>query len=444
MLQEQIDTLRSKLKDTDFYRIFYEQSNSETLLVKDGKVDDILTNESEGISIFYVINKFGYFYHTNDFDKLKEFNTIYKDGLPKTIDYELLESGVKDKKIIGKETRYSVDEVAKDFANATKLSDKIVTNYGRYVYANKKRIIICPNTEIEQITNRGFATFFAVAKEGTRIRQDSIRIGLSSALNDKTAGFINSNTEMRKELEKKLTHKEGLVGNYDVILDPDLSDLLAHEAIGHATESDLIGEGFSMLKNKCGKKIAPEFVTLYDDPTVKDELFGSFYYDDEGFPAKNKELIKNGILNEYIMSSKYSSKLNLPNNGGSRCESYKNMPIPRMSNTSFVNGDHNIDEMIKEMKTGVILSKGSGGQVDPNSGVFQFGVREGRIVKSGEIVSEHVNLTFGGNILDALENVAEISKENDKNSPGFCGKDGQSVPVGGFGPYIKIRNIKLG
>jgi len=438
-----IDKLKKKLKNAEFYRIFYEQSETESLGAKDGKIESIATDHNEGISVFYVRKGFSYFYATNDSKNIDKFEMLNNNRLPKNIDYRLTESWVKDKKVIGKPAKHQASEFVKDISSATKLDKKIVTNVGRYSYAKKKRIIVCPNTEIEQTKYIGTLGFSATAKDGNKVRDDYVRHGISTAVDD-VSEMINKNVEMRKEVEKKLQYKEGISGSYDIIIDPDLSDLLAHEAIGHATESDLIGENFSILKGKLEKTLAPKFVTLLDDPTPKDDLFGAFYYDDEGFPAKRKELIKKGILNEYIVSSKYSSKLDLKNNGGARAESYSFLPIPRMSNTSFESGKSNLDEMISEMKEGVILSKGSGGQVDPNSGVFQFGVREGRLVKNGEIVSNHVNLTFGGNILDALKNIVEVSKQVNKDNPGFCGKEGQHVPVGGFGPYLKIKSVKLG
>lgn len=444
MENEFVDKLKRKLEPTDFYRIFIQNNETKRLFVKDGKIEDVNESESFGLNIFYVKDNFSYFYATNDLHKLDSFELVNSDKLPKNINYNVTESFIKDKKVIGEKSDIDIELIANDFSTVTKTNDKITTNLGNLRSSIDKRTIICRDTEIEQTYNRNFASFYAIAKENNKIRDDNIRLGYNESLKNKLSEFINNNESMRQDLIKKISYKEGLSGTYDIIIDPDLSDLLAHEAIGHATESDLVYNGFSVLKNKLGVSLASNFVNLLDDPTPRNGHFGSFYYDDEGFPAECKYLIKEGKLNDYIMSCKYASLLNRHNNGGARCESYSVLPIPRMSNTSFESGELNINEMISDTKSGVLLSRGSGGQVDPNSGVFQFGVREGQIIKNGELKDEYLNLTFGGNILDSLKNIVGISKEIENNQPGFCGKDDQSVPVGGFGPYLKMRNIKLG
>lgn|GEM_PF-6918540 len=439
-----IDKLQSKLKSADFYRIFSEATETEQFVVQDGKVEHIDSSSHIGASVFYVKNRFAYFYSTNSQEKIDNFEMAATSKLPQNINYELTESGIKDSKSIGTENNLDLETISKEFARATKVSGKIVTNTGRYIYSKNNRIVICPNTEITQTRILGRGTFNAVAKKEDKIRTDFIRLGITSALNKRIYALLDDNENMRNNLQEKLSYKEGLKGKYDIIINPDLSDLLAHEAIGHATESDAVYTGFSVLSSRLGETLGPEFMTLYDDPVPRDNLFGSFYYDDEGFPAQNKILIKNGVLNDYILSSKYSKLLQMKNNGGSRCMSYSYLPVPRMSNTSFKAGEQKIKDIIRDTKKGVLLSGGRGGQVDPNSGVFQFGVKEGHLIKNGELTENFVNLTFSGNILESLSKVVCISKDIEMNQPGFCGKYGQQVPVGGFGPYMKLKNIGVG
>ena len=90
------------------------------------------------------------------------------------------------------------------------------------------------------------------------------------------------------------------------------------------------------------------------------------------------------------------------------------------------------------------MKNGSGGQVNAGARVYQFGVKEAELIRNGEVVDHFVNITFGGNLISALQSIVEISKEMDYSLVGFCGKDGQSVPVGGYGPSIKIKNVKVG
>ena len=152
-------------------------------------------------------------------------------------------------------------------------------------------MIICENTEIEKITHYGFTRNELVVKNGTTLRNERNRTGKASALNNEFFEFQNQNEIFEKMAFEKLKYKEGLSGTFDIILDPDLAGLLAHEAIGHACEADAIYNKMSILRNKLNTKLAPDFVNLVDNPDpTKENRFGALYYDDEGFIAKNKEL----------------------------------------------------------------------------------------------------------------------------------------------------------
>lgn len=440
--ESHIDKLQSKLFSADFYRIFCQNSKLDYILAKDGIVETVKKEEHSGISAFYTVGKFSYFYSTNNPDDISKFKI--KCGKIKNLDFHPKESGIKDKKTLGKESKMDFEIVAKEIARTTKLSKNTVSNTSQYYTIINKRRIVCENTDIVKTTYYGFADLATVAKENKKIRADRIRLGRTNNLDNSFSKFLLDAESLKEKTIKKLKYKEGLKGNFDVILNPDLSDLLAHEAFGHATESDLVYKNQSILNGKLGNKIAPEFVSLSDNPEPKRDLWGCFYYDDEGFPAKKRELVKNGKLKDLITTERYAQKLHLKNLGGARCESFEHIPIPRMSNTSFEQGKSKLDNMIKEMKNGLVLKKDSGGQVNCATGVYQFGVREAELIKNGEVVDNFVNISFSGNLITALHNIVEVSKEMDYSLVGFCGKDGQSVPVGGYGPNIKIKNVRVG
>lgn len=440
-----IDKLKSKLKDVDFYRIMLEENYSENIIAKEGKIDGISQNDNFGLSIFYTLGKFGYFYSTNNPKDLDKFKIDLAFKKYSNIDYKPIESGIKDKKTIGNESNLDLKDIAKELSKVTKLKKGIISHYANYDYTKNTRMIICENTEIEKITNTGFTRNELVVKEATKLRFERNRTGKASALNNEFFEFQNKNELFEKNAFDKLNYKEGLSGTFDVILDPDLAGLLAHEAIGHACEADAIYNKQSILADKLGTKLAPSFINLVDNPDpTKENRFGGLYYDDEGFIAKNKELIKEGKLNEYITNTRYSQLMKINNNGGSRAETFNNNAIPRMTNTYFLPGNKTLNELIGTMKNGVLLSKGSGGQVDPALGTYQFGVKEANIIKNGKINETRVNLSFSGNILDSLKNIVDLSKAEKERSPGFCGKGGQTANVTCFGPYMLIKNVRLG
>jgi len=438
-----IDKLKSKLKDVDFYRIILDEYYSENLIAKEGTIDSITQNDNFGLSIFYTLGKFAYFYSTNNTKDLDNFKIDLAYKKYSNLDYVPKESCIKDKKIIGKKSDLELEEVAKELSKTTKLRKKIISNTSSYKYDKINRLIINENTEIEQTTHYGYIINLLTAKDKV-LRSDHNRTAISSALNKRFYDFTSKQEEYEKELIKKLNYKEGISGTYDVILDPTLTGLLAHEAIGHACEADLVYNKQSILNGKLGQKFGKEIINLYDNPENKEDSFGSLYYDDEGFPAKNKHLIKNGKLNEFITNTRYSQLMNLENNGGSRAESFNDIPIPRMSNTHFGFGNKTLDELIEEMNSGIILSHGAGGQVDPALGTYQFGVRNAKIIKNGKEIENKVNLSFSGNILESLKNISAISKDYKCRDPGFCGKASQTIRVTDYGPYLLIKNVRLG
>jgi TldD protein len=440
-----IDKLKSKLKDVDFYRIMLEENYSENIIAKEGKIDSIAQNNNFGLSIFYTLGKFGYFYSTNDPKDLDKFKIDFAFKKYSNLDYKPTESGIKDKKIIGKESNLDLENIAKELSKVTKLKNGINSHFADYDYSKQTRMIICENTEIEKISNYGFSRNELVVKKGNTLRFEKNRTGKASALNKEFFDFQSKNESFEKTAFKKLDYKEGLSGTFDVILDPHLSGVLAHEAIGHGCESDLVYNKQSILRNKLGTKLAPSFVNLFDNPDpTKENRFGGLYYDDEGYPAQNKQLIKNGKLNEYITNTRFSQLMKIKNNGGARAETFNHNAIPRMTNTYFEPGNKTLNELIEEMKNGVLLCNGYGGEVDPTLGTYQFGVKDANIIKNGKLNEPRVNLSFSGNILDSLKNIVDLSKAEKERSPGFCSKAGQEVYVTCFGPYILIKNVRLG
>jgi TldD protein len=439
-----VDKIKKNLKEMDFYRIFLEKKDRTAISINDQKVEKIFEGADLGVGIFTSHQGFGQFYSTNDLEKAIKYKP--QKAKIKNMEYTPSDSIIKEKIIIGKPLKHNKEEIIKRLIQAGKIIDKRIKSL-ESTFASRERntLIVTPQKEIEQKIYYNLFYTNVTAKEGSNVREGHERIAKTTAINNELNNLDEFNQNAQINTIKKLEYKEGLKGNFEVIIDSDLTHLLAHEAIGHASESDLVYNNRSVLKEKIGHKIAPEFVNLTDDPSITEKSqYGEFKYDDEGVLAQNKYLIKNGKVNELIYDDKYAQLMNTQTNGSARCESYSYLPIPRMSNTQFLPGESKLDEMIAEMKKGILLMTGHGGQVDPANGVFQFGVKEAYLIEKGEIKENYVNLTFGGNILNSLENILEISKDRKFLQPGTCGKSGQGVPVDGSGPFIKIKNINIG
>jgi TldD protein len=231
-------------------------------------------------------------------------------------------------------------------------------------------------------------------------------------------------------------------GPMPVIADPDLTGVFAHEAVGHASEADLVATGNSCFGGRIGEQIASEMVTIRDDATLPG-AFGSLVYDEEGVRAGNKLLIKNGILNDFIQSRETAAKLEMTPNGGARTDSYHNRPLVRMSNTYIEAGDRTLAELMEGIELGVYAKGTRGGQVNTAQGFFQFNAQESYLIEHGEITKPLRDVSLSGRTLDTLKLIDGVGKDENLYGVGMCGK-GQWVPVGDGGPHIRISRCVVG
>jgi TldD protein len=232
-------------------------------------------------------------------------------------------------------------------------------------------------------------------------------------------------------------------GRIPVIADPGLTDVFVHEAVGHSAEADHVLQGMTCLEGKENTLLAPKHVTIIDDGSIKG-AWGSYFYDDEGIRAQKTEIIKNGTLHSLLHSRETAGVLQSSPTGNARAMDVGHQPMVRMSNTYIEKGDATFEELVEEMKNGYCLIGSRGGQVDPAKGNFQFSCATGFEVKNGELGQRLKGMSIGGHTLETLQHIARISNSYQSGMPGFCGKNGQSVPVIGNCPHIFITEAQVG
>jgi TldD protein len=295
----------------------------------------------------------------------------------------------------------------------------------------------------EKLSLRFYAQI--AAKEGNKIQKAFDRRGLMAGYERFERMDTNKFCSDLKESVKRLLHAEKApAGKMPIVIDPVLCHVFFHEAVGHACEADAILEKVSVLRGKLGKKIAPDFLTLSDNPNVPEEN-GFYKYDSEGMRGKEAMLIKKGILSEFMNSRETASKMNAKPNGHGRAENPSMMPCPRMSNTVLYPGKYKFEELLENIKHGVYAKGSSGGVVNPVDGNFLFNSQEAFLIENGKLTRPLIDVSFGGNILDTLKNVEKIGRDQIPCLVGgYCGKKGQLVPVCGKTPSIKISEAIVG
>lgn len=233
-------------------------------------------------------------------------------------------------------------------------------------------------------------------------------------------------------------------GEMTVVLGSGWPGVLLHEAIGHGLEGDFNRKKISAFSNSIGKQVAAKDITVVDDGTLPN-LRGSINIDDEGTPSCCNVLIENGILKGYMQDNMNAKLMSVNPTGNGRRESYKEVVMPRMTNTYMLPGSYTPEEIISSVKQGIYAVNFGGGQVDITSGKFVFSSSEAYLIKDGKITQPIKGATLIGDGPTVLKKVSMVG--NDLNldpGVGTCSKNGQNIPVGVGQPTLKVDSITVG
>jgi TldD protein len=231
-------------------------------------------------------------------------------------------------------------------------------------------------------------------------------------------------------------------GRMPVVLANGFGGVLFHEACGHGLEADYILKKTSVWAGKKGQRVAGEQVFAFDDG-VAPGMWGSALCDDEGTPCRRTAVIEAGILTGYLTDRLRGEHLGLPLTGNGRRQDFRHMPCPRMTNTYFGPGEYTPEQIIADTPRALYAKSLSGGEVNPATGDFVFGVAEGYLIEGGKVTAPVRGATLIGSGVDVLLNIDAIADDLDVK-PGTCGKEGQHVSVGSGQPTLRIRELTVG
>ncbi len=314
--------------------------------------------------------------------------------------------------------------------NCLKMEKNLITADGSYAYSMVPLSRIAINLTIE--------------KDGEPVNLGQLYGGLGEFEDQFTSpsSFFPKIDQLYEHLMRK---KEGVfaeAGQKTCILSAELAGILAHEAIGHTTEADLVLGG-SIASKYLNKSIASPFITLVD---FAHTAFGKtcpvpVYVDDEGTKAEDSVIIEKGILKSYLHNKESAHHFNVEPTGNARAYRFSDEPLIRMRNTAILPGHNHLEEMIASIDDGYYLLQTNNGQADSTS-EFMFGVTLGYEIKKGKLGKAIKDTTISGVAVNVLKTVDMVSKEFKWLSGGMCGKK-QLIPVGLGGPAIKCQ-IKIG
>jgi TldD protein len=231
-------------------------------------------------------------------------------------------------------------------------------------------------------------------------------------------------------------------GSMPVVVGGGFGGVLFHEMTGHGLEADHVQKGASVYAGRIGETVAQPLLSAYDDGRLPGE-WGSDAIDDEGTPTQKTLLIENGRLTSYLYDRLRAERDGVPSTGNGRRESFRHLPIPRMTNTYIAPGEDTPEAMIGEVERGFYAVSFAGGQVDPATGDFVFGVSEGYLIEGGKVTRPCRGATLIGNCRDALAAIDAVGSDFWMKT-GICGKGGQHIPVGTGQGHVRIGAMTVG
>lgn len=285
-----------------------------------------------------------------------------------------------------------------------------------------------------------------VAEEGGNRQQGSFGGGGRVEFDFLTEGnrYLRYARKAAEQAVRNLHAEEAPAGEMPVVLGPGWPGILLHEAVGHGLEGDFNRKGVSAFSRLLGEQVASPLCTVVDDGTLPFRR-GSLNVDDEGTPTGRTVLIERGVLRGYLQDRLNARLMRMPLTGNGRRGSYAHIPLPRMTNTFLLPGEHDPEEILRSVERGLYAVYFGGGQVDITSGKFVFSASEAYLIEGGKITRPVRGATLIGHGPEVLKRISMVGHDLELDEGiGTCGKDGQSVPVGVGLPTVRIDRLTVG
>jgi TldD protein len=231
-------------------------------------------------------------------------------------------------------------------------------------------------------------------------------------------------------------------GEMAVVLNAGGGGVLFHEACGHGLEADAIAKDTTVYAHTKGKQVGSALFNGVDDASDANG-WGSFAFDDEGTQAQRTVLFEGGVQTGEMSDRINAARLGVGASGNGRRQSYAHLPIPRMTNSYVLPGDSDPALILADVKYGLYADGLGGGEVNPATGDFVFGITEAYLIEDGQLTQRVRGANLIGNGPQAIALVDAVGTDFAVKQ-GMCGKDGQWVPAGFGTPTLRIARLTVG
>jgi TldD protein len=439
----------------DYADIFIEQEKPLSIQLEDDKIEKLSSGIDSGIGIRVIFGDKSAYAYSNDFSEDSLFNIAeavsraVKDGDESHVTFNLtkvrpsVDFKIKhDPRDIEIEKKILLVENANKAAKGVSSKIKQVSVIYRDAIQNVC-IAASDRTLAEDERIYTLALIQVIAAEGDVLQTGYEPIGgLVGFELFEESPFEEIAIKAAQKAVAMLSARKAPGGRMPVVISAEAGGTMIHEAVGHGLEADLVQQGLSVYTGKIGEQIASNLITIIDDPTLPNKR-GSFRFDDEGISAEKTILVDKGILKGYMYDRLTALKEGVSSTGNGRRQSYKDRPIPRMSNTFIAPGDEDHEKIMRSVDRGLFVKKMGGGQVNTVTGEFVFEVSEGYLIEKGQIGELVKDATLIGNGPEVLKSIDMLGSDIGF-AIGTCGKDAQGVPVSDAMPTVRIPVMVVG
>lgn len=452
----QVTIARALRRGGDFAEIFVEDRDSLGLRLEDGRVEQTSGGREVGAAVRLLSGEHTYYAYSDALDEAGM--TAAADAVAAAVRAGDGGSAVIALGLVHSDPgRHAVRIPPETVAIARKArlvraGDEAARAAGAEVsqaivgYGDTRQKVLIANSLGDLVYDDRTRTRFTaqvVARRGDVIQTGHETVGGSAGfelLDEATARAV-ATTAAEKALTM-LDSRPAPVGAMPVVMANGFGGTLFHEACGHGLEADAIAKGASIYAGKMGEVVAAPIVSAFDDGSLPNG-WGSQAFDDEGVPTQKTLVIEGGRLTGYLYDRLRAREAGAAPTGNGRRQSFRHVPIPRMTTTYIAAGDATADDIIAATPRGFYAKSLAGGQVEPASGNFVFGVAEGYLIENGRITAPLRGATLVGNGIDILTRIDMIAADFDVKT-GVCGKDGQGVPVGTGQATLRIAEMTVG
>lgn len=310
-------------------------------------------------------------------------------------------------------------------------------------FVKVSKLFVSPNRELEQSFRWGQASLWAMARRGETSKFDYEGFSGLSGL-ELLDRLVDSAPAFGTEAAGLLDSVRIEPGEYDVIMDPDVTGTLVHEAFGHGVEMDMFVKERALAASWVGKPVASPIVTMYDGAEGVEQC-GTYLFDDEGTLATKTLVIENGILRAGLSDLQSALALGTRPTGNGRRQAWDHKVYARMTNSYFTPGESDFADMLASVSHGWLLQKMSSGMEDPKNWGIQLVVLIGREIRDGKLTGRVASpVVCSGYVPDVLSSISMVSRDFELAGTGFCSKGYKElVKVSSGGPYVKAR-MRLG